>query len=41
MARAKRAKDEHIEIEEGSGNVFEDLGRPIRASGSRRQSSRA
>ena len=28
MARAKRAKEEPIEIEAGSGNVFEDLGLP-------------
>ncbi len=28
MAKAKRAKEEHIEIEAGSGNVFEDLGLP-------------
>jgi predicted XRE-type DNA-binding protein len=28
MAKAKRAKKEHIEIEAGSGNVFEDLGLP-------------
>ena len=28
MARAKRAKNKHIEIEAGSGNVFEDLGLP-------------
>ena len=28
MAKAKRAKAEHIEIESGSGNVFEDLGLP-------------
>ena len=28
MARAKRAKEEPIEIEASSGNVFEDLGLP-------------
>jgi predicted XRE-type DNA-binding protein len=28
MAKAKRAKKEPIEIEAGSGNVFEDLGLP-------------
>ena len=28
MARAKRAKEEPLEIEAGSGNVFEDLGLP-------------
>jgi predicted XRE-type DNA-binding protein len=28
MAKARRAKEEHIEIEAGSGNVFEDLGLP-------------
>ena len=28
MARARRAKKEPIEIEAGSGNVFEDLGLP-------------
>ena len=28
MAKAKRARKEHIKIEAGSGNVFEDLGLP-------------
>ena len=28
MPKAQRAKKEHIEIEAGSGNVFEDLGLP-------------
>ena len=28
MAKAKRAKQEPLEIEAGSGNVFEDLGLP-------------
>lgn len=28
MARAKRAEEEPLEIEAGSGNVFEDLGLP-------------
>ena len=28
MAKARRVKQEHIEIEAGSGNVFEDLGLP-------------
>jgi predicted XRE-type DNA-binding protein len=28
MAKAKRAKEERIEIEASSGNVFEDLGLP-------------
>jgi predicted XRE-type DNA-binding protein len=28
MTKAKRAKDEVLEIEAGSGNVFEDLGLP-------------
>ena len=33
MARAKRATEEPVEIEVGSGNVFEDLG--LRAAGDR------
>jgi hypothetical protein len=40
MAKAKRAKEEHIEIEAGSGNVFEDLGLAD-AGGRLAESSRA